>query len=254
MYGGLNAAFYALTRGYPRLASFVVNNAYVAKRRHASGVDWTRALAKAMASNRDLRTQTALARRSGVAQSTIGRILRGEVNPQSVNLERIAKAFNLSLAELAAIGQEGVPVPEPADEIKRAEKSTRVALISWAQASLFADTPTGFEHIDGPDWMPRPKLSGAKTFSLRVRGESMEPDYQHGDVIFVDPDIDPRHGKDVLAVLGDREEFVFRRLVVEGELEYLRPTNPNSPAKIINLAAHPDARIIGVVVGKWVQK
>ena len=89
------------------------------KRKHISEVDWPRAVAKVMASSKDLKTQGALAKKSGVAQSTIGRILRGETDPQSGNLERIAKAFNMSLAKLAETGQEGEP------GIERVEKSVR---------------------------------------------------------------------------------------------------------------------------------
>ena len=238
----------------PLLAGFIINDAYVVKRKHVSGVDWTRAVAKVMASSKDLKTQTALAKKSGVAQSTIGRILRGEVNPQSGNLERIAKAFSVSLAKLAEMGQEDGSAAEPTDDFKSVETSARVALISWVQASSLADALDNSQPGDGEEWMPRPKHSGARTFALRVRGESMEPGYQHGDIIFVDPDVAPEHGKDVVARLGDRNEVVFKRLVVEGELEYLKPANPNWPDKIIEISAYPGARIIGVVIGKWVEK
>jgi SOS-response transcriptional repressor LexA len=238
----------------PLLAGFIINDAYVVKRKHVSGVDWTRAVAKVMASSKDLKTQTALAKKSGVAQSTIGRILRGEVNPQSGNLERIAKAFSVSLAKLAEMGQEGEPVAEPIDDLKSVERSTRVALISWVQAGSFADALDNPQPADGEEWMPRPKHSGARTFALRVRGESMEPGYQHDDIIFVDPDVAPEHGKDVVARLDNCNEAVFKRLVVEGKLEYLKPANPNWPDKIIEISAYPGARIIGVVIGKWVEK
>ena len=82
----------------------------------------------------------------------------------------------------------------------------------------------------------------------------MEPGYQHGDIIFVDPDVVPEHGRDVVARLGDRHEVVFKRLVVEGQLEYLKPMNPNWPDRIVEISADPGARIIGVVIGKWVEK
>lgn len=207
-----------------------------------------------MASNKDIKTQTALARKSGVAQSTIGRILRGEVNPQAVNLERIATAFRMSLAELAHMGQEGEPGAESTDDLKSVERSTRVALISWVQAGSVPDALDNHEPGDAEKWMPRPKYSGARTFALRVRGESMEPSYQHGDIIFVDPEVIPTHGKDIVVQLGDREDVVFRRLVVEGSLEYLKSANPNWPAKIIEISTSLGTRIIGVVIGKWVGK
>jgi transcriptional regulator with XRE-family HTH domain len=59
-----------------------------------------------MASSQNLKTQTALERKSGVAQSTIGRILRREVSPQSVSLELIAEAFGMPLSNLAEMGEE----------------------------------------------------------------------------------------------------------------------------------------------------
>jgi SOS-response transcriptional repressor LexA len=226
----------------------------VVKRRHVSRVDWTGALAKVMASSKDLKTQTALAKRSGVAQSTIGRILRGEVNPQSGNLERIAKAFGMSLATLTEMGQRGEPVAEPTDNLKSVARSARVALISWTRAGTFADALDNPRPHDSEEWMPRPKASGARTFALRVGGESMEPAYQHGDVIFVDPDVTPEHGRDVVVRLDERNEVVFKRLVIEGELRYLKPVNPNWPHKITEVSNYPGARIIGVVIGKWVQK
>ncbi|MDB6011520.1 MAG: hypothetical protein JWL65_3770 [Gammaproteobacteria bacterium] len=252
--GNLNKPFMHQTEKKPLLPGFIINDAYVVKRKHVSGVDWAGAVAKVMAANKDLKTQTALARKSGVAQSTIGRILRGEVNPQSVNLERIAKAFSMSLAKLAEMGQGKQPVAESTDDLKSVERSARVALIPWAQAGSFTDASDNPQPGDGEEWMPQPKYSGDRTFALRVRGESMEPDYQHGDIIFVDPDVTPAHGKDVVVQLGGRNEVVFKRLVVEGRLEYLKPANPNWPDKIIEISAYPGARIIGVVIGKWVEK
>ena len=73
----------------------------MAKRKQLSRVDWSRAIAMIMASSKHLQTQTALSRKSGVAQSTIGRILRREVDPQAGNLERLANAFGMSLSRLA---------------------------------------------------------------------------------------------------------------------------------------------------------
>ena len=222
------------------------------KRKHISKVDWARAVATAMASRRDLKTQAALAKKSGVAQSTIGRILRGEVNPQSGNLEQIARAFSMSLARLAEIGQEAESAAALIDDIKSVERSEYVVLISWAQAASFVDASDPPQPADHDEWMPRPKRSGPRTFALRVRGESMEPDYQHDDIIFVDPDVAPKHGKDVVARLNG--EGVFKRLVAEGELRCLKSANSNWPSKIIEISAHPDVRLIGVVIGKWVEK
>ncbi len=87
---------------------------------------------------------------------------------------------------------------------------------------------------------------------MKVSGESMEPEYQNGDIIYVDPDVAAVHGKDVVVRLGDRNEVTFKRLVVESERRYLKPLNPNWPDEFMNIPA--DARIVGVVVGKYADK
>ena len=122
------------------------------KRKHLSRVNWAQAVATAMASRRDLKTQAALAKKSGVAQSTIGRILRGEVNPQSGNLEQIARAFSMSIAGLAEMGQDGESVAELIDEIKSVERSEYVALVSWAQAAWFVDASHPPQPADDDEW------------------------------------------------------------------------------------------------------
>jgi transcriptional regulator with XRE-family HTH domain len=50
-----------------------------------------------------------------VAPSTIGRIVRGEVDPSCGNIDRIAKALGLSFIQLAEIGQGSEPAAQPTD-------------------------------------------------------------------------------------------------------------------------------------------
>jgi len=77
----------------------------MAKRRRLLQSEWGRALAQLMASSCDCKTQDALAKRSGVAQSTIGRILRGEVNPQTDTVAFLARALRMPRKTLAAVAE-----------------------------------------------------------------------------------------------------------------------------------------------------
>lgn len=63
---------------------------------------WGPALAQLMATSRNCRSQTALARKSGVGQSTIGRILRGETDPQTGTMTLLAEALGVPFKTLAA--------------------------------------------------------------------------------------------------------------------------------------------------------
>ena len=67
------------------------------RQRHVLNSEWGRALARLMASSRDCQTQCALARKSGISQSNIGRILRGEVDPQIGTMTFLAVALGTTL-------------------------------------------------------------------------------------------------------------------------------------------------------------
>ena len=236
--------------GSSLLAEFSIDDALVAKRKHTARPEWSRAIRGLMASSRHLRTQTALAKKSGVTQSTIGRILRGEVDPQSDNLERLALSFGMSYSTLAAIAEGGELGEGTAENLQPGKIPRRVPLLSLAQAGRFAESVYP-EHLgDATDWIEFPKKrQGPRTIALRVSGESMEPDYHNGDIIYIDPDVAPIHGKDVVVRLGERNEVTFKRLVVEGERRYLKPLNQNWPDKFVSMPT--DARIVGVVVGRY---
>lgn len=57
-------------------------------------------IALLMEAMKDLASQPALAKKAGVAQSTVGRIIRGEVSPSTDNLRKIANAFGISVSNL----------------------------------------------------------------------------------------------------------------------------------------------------------
>lgn len=126
-----------------------------------------------------------------------------------------------------------------------------VPLISWVQAGAWSEIVDNFAPGDAEDWLPCPKKFGPHAFALRVRGLSMEPRYQSGDIIFVDPDASAEHGKHVVVRLDDEHEATFKQLVVEGGQRFLRALNPDWPGpKLIQIDGN--ATICGVVIGKWV--
>jgi transcriptional regulator with XRE-family HTH domain len=62
----------------------------------------------------DCQTQDALARKSGVGQSTVGRIIRGEVDPQVGTMMLLARALRVPFKTLATVA-EGEKADEPND-------------------------------------------------------------------------------------------------------------------------------------------
>jgi len=211
-------------------------------------------LRKLMEDTPNLSTQMAIAKRTGIGQTTVGRILRGEVDPSAENMRKIADAFKTtveylltgSITVVRKFAQEADANVEPGPDLRG-----NVPLISWVQAGNWEAVIDNFAPGDAEDWLPCPRKFGPHAFALRVRGVSMEPKYQDGDIIFVDPDAQAEHGKNIVVRLDDEHEATFKQLVMEGGQKFLRALNPDWPGpKLIPI--NGNATICGVVIGKWV--
>lgn len=66
--------------------------------------------------------------------------------------------------------------------------------------------------------------SGGESFALRVLGDDMAPEFEHGHIIIVEPDGALKDGSYVLAQRGG--EWVFRQLCQRGPAWVLHATNP----------------------------
>lgn len=196
-----------------------------------------------------------LARRSGVPQPTIHRILSGtSASPRQENVERIAKVLGVT-TEWLWKGEGSNPPPlgpmanvEPGPKVRGF-----VPLISWVQAGAWCEMQEPFELEDAETWLPCVISHSSTTFALRVRGLSMfnpheRRSFREGDIIFVDPARDYENGSLVIVKLANSKEATFKQLVVEGDRRFLKPLNPSWPDPIIELPG--DATICGVVISK----
>ncbi|CAI2423775.1 Uncharacterized HTH-type transcriptional regulator CBU_1416 [Serratia fonticola] len=121
-----------------------------------------------------------------------------------------------------------------------------VPVISWVQAGAW--TEIGYSEVDlnSSETYPCPVPCGPMTYILRVIGDSMIDEYRQGDMIFVDPEVAPVHGDDVIAILVDSGETTFKRLVEEGGERYLKALNKNWPEPYVKI--NGNCSIIGTVV------
>lgn len=152
---------------------------------------------------------------------------------------RYAKRFKVSLDWLLR-GEGSGPAPSsesanvvPGPDIQR----VNVPVISWVQAGAFAEVPD-ISMTD--EWVTATQNVGPRSFALRVKGDSMEPDFPDGMIVVFDPDLDPVPGDFVVAQNGDNEA-TFKRLVKDGSDWFLQPSNQRYPIKPLG-----DSRIIAV--------
>ena len=121
-------------------------------------------------------------------------------------------------------------------------------LISWVQAGNWYEISESFVPAYGSELLPCPVCCSPESFVLRVRGSSMEPKFHEGDLIFVDPNVSPDHGKYVVVRLDESNEATFKQLIIEEGKQYLKALNPDWPNRIIEV--DEEATICGVIVFK----
>lgn len=83
---------------------------------------------------------------------------------------------------------------------------------------------------------------GNEPFALRVLGDSMEPEFEDGSVVIVEPTAVIEDGCYVIAV--HENEFLFRQLTTERDKWYLRALNQQYPTLEISGVAAIKGRVI----------
>jgi SOS-response transcriptional repressor LexA len=199
------------------------------------------------------KTQAWLAEETGVSNNAVSKWIRtGQISRE--NIPRVARLTGLYPDEL--LPQMSAPF-RPEEERVQYNVETgpdilgSVPLISWVQAGVWSETVDNFQPGDAEEWIPCPVKHSNKTFVLRVRGESMlnpysRPSFHDGDLIFVDPDRRAENGSLVVVRLDNGKEAVFKKLVIEGEKQYLRALNPAWPEPVILI--DENATLCGVVI------
>jgi SOS-response transcriptional repressor LexA len=121
-------------------------------------------------------------------------------------------------------------------------------LITWEQAGRWHEIADTLDADDAEASLPCPVKCSRRTFVLRVHGESMEPRFQQGELIFVDPEVAAGHGAFVVVRTSDDGQALLRRLIHEGARSFLEASNPAWPNRIREMG--PGETVIGVVVFK----
>lgn len=188
----------------------------------------------------------ALAEKIGREPSYVSRMLypEGKEGKRRIGddmIEVIERAFRLPAGWLNGYIDSILSNTNSGPEIRRAP------LLKWDQLKTWQEFVKNFSSNRDEDWMPCPQKFSENTFASQVRGVSMEPRYSDEDIIFIDPDLVPLHGNNVIAKIDN--ETLFRNLIIEGDKKFLRPLNPDWPEQ--KLIPVDQASIIGVVSGKF---
>ncbi|MBI5639715.1 MAG: helix-turn-helix domain-containing protein, partial [Nitrospirae bacterium] len=184
-----------------------------------------------------------LAKTAGITGEHIRYIESGQRKTPSFDIVmKILKALHVDLQEfLQETGYLPVNV-EPAS----LKKMRQIPIISWVTAGKWDAVSDNFQPGDADEWTES-DVKGKNVFALRIKGDSMEPEFREGDVVIVNPHVEAKPG-DYVIVKNDEEEATFKQLKKFGDTLVLHPLN--SKYEDIELKKSIKYRIVGKVVKK----
>lgn len=172
--------------------------------------------------------QSTLAAKIGVVARTLQRWEKGEQVPDGVSITKIAKATHVHANWLltgegekyAVASRPGNIYPLPEAGRKRMQL-VDLPLISAVPAGKVA-TMFHPDYVD--DYVTVDGVKDPQAFALKVKGNSMAPRIEDGDVVVVSPQQEVRNG-DICVVRVDGED-TLKRVKFEGNYIHLIPLNP----------------------------
>lgn len=126
---------------------------------------------------------------------------------------QIAKALRCSVDWLATgIGpkDQGSSTKIMVDPSQVASIVRFVPLISAIQAGMWTEIVDHLAPGDAEEMIACHKNIGKHGFALKIKGKSMEPDFKEGDLVLIDPDLQPNPG-DFVVAKNSEEEATFKR-------------------------------------------
>ena len=180
-------------------------------------------------------TQQAVAEALGVSRSAVAMWEKNEREPNLETLAALAKLLNVPMTAL--VEREERPLPENV----RPARYRRIPLLGAIAAGepIFA----GEEHetyVDVGD-------SVQADFALEVQGESMEPVYKDGDVVYIRSQSDVSDGQVAAVVIDD--SATLKRVYHLPIGVQLMPINPAFAPMLFTAQNSNSVRILGLAVG-----
>jgi len=193
-------------------------------------------------------TQADLARHLRLAPSAVSRMMKGERQMKQLETVHIAEFLGVSPEEVLRHAVEAT-VPPPAGTMPRGRGRPPSSASSTASPAALARAPDlipirGAARGGGDQEMflqdgsightPRPaSLSGVReAYAIYMVGDSMEPRYEPGWLLHVNPFKPPTRGRDVLVEKEGNVALIKTFVGWEGDTLVLRQLNPPDTLRI----------------------
>lgn len=180
-------------------------------------------------------SENELARRTGVAQQVINRILSGEnSNPKILTLSPLANYFMVSISELIGEGSisslkgQGDIIEVPLIEFEKLATISLPELMSNCTTHLLIEAD-----------------KKSRMFATKQVDNLMEPKFSEGSLLIFDIDKESVSGDFILLKLPDAK-VIFRQLIIKSANRYKKALNPK--AEEYNLTKVENSKQLGVLI------
>ena len=187
-------------------------------------------------------TQYDLANKLNITKAAISNYENGRRFPDYETLELIADYFNVNIDFL--MGREEHPKVDKNIEFIPNMTTTKIKVYGSVPAGV---PVTAIEDIQGTVDIPSHWLSsGYDYMGIVVKGDSMFPKYQEGDIVVIRVQPDCENGQDcVVYINGD--EATLKKVIKNSDCIILQPMNSEYAPIVVDYNSE-DFKILGVVV------
>ena len=225
-------------------------------------------------------TQDELAKRLNTTKQTISRYEKGDRKANQDILFELCDIFGVSIDDFFPSQNETLqsPTTSPIQTIyDQLHQPRQAKVLTYAERQLKEQNEeetkenevSEFIQLYSYDYYDHPASAGTgqylndvrverielpvdidADFVIPIKGDSMEPEYHDGDLIFIQTSVDLNNG--VIGVFNYNGDAYIKQLVIDKEQAYLHSLNP--AYKDMPITPETDFRIIGEVVDIYREK
>lgn len=164
-----------------------------------------------------------LAREIEIPQPTIHRLVSGKsTRPYKRSLEPIAEYFSISVSDLLGEPNSTMNPWKNNSSNTVGNNVKNIPIISWLKTHKFEQTSTNSNHF-----VVTTGDISACCFALITEDYSMEPLFTKNSILLFDCQKKPIDRSYVLVELAETEKPIFRQLIMDGDMSYLKALNPD---------------------------
>ncbi|MBI4535373.1 MAG: LexA family transcriptional regulator [Ignavibacteriae bacterium] len=173
--------------------------------------------------------QATLSEKIGVVTRTLQRWEKGEQVPDGVSITKIAKSTNTQASWLlTGEGEMYASLVRPENVYPLSSATRRKVMLT--DLPLISAVPAGKvstmfhpDYVD--DYVTVDDVKDPQAFALKVKGNSMAPRIEDGDVVVVSPQQEVHNGD--VCVVRVNDEDTLKKVKFEGNYLHLIPLNPD---------------------------